>query len=144
MTIRIVLTCLIAVAFTGVTQGADLIVPSLPFRPAGPDKVLAGFMQSMLKDKSLSTKQRAEVLAQISKAEKLGDPDIAITQSLMSISPDFKASKRVLPVVGVYLTFELSPKTADATAWQTAGSKPTQLPASSVKAKPATPVETPH
>jgi hypothetical protein len=62
----------------------------------------------------------------------------------MSISPDFSASKRVLPVVGVYFTREESPKTAAATPWQTAGSKPTQLPASSVKAKPATPVETPH
>ncbi len=96
MKTRIALTCLIAVALSGSVQAADLIVPSLPYRPAGPDKVLAGFMQTMLKDKSLSAKQRADVLGKIQRAEKLGDPDIAITESLMAISPDFAKALSLL------------------------------------------------
>lgn len=96
MKTRIALTCLMALAFSGAVHAADLVIPSLPFRPTSPDKVLAGFMQTTLKDKSLSAKQRADVLGKIAQAEKLGDPDIAITESLMAISPEFAKALALL------------------------------------------------
>ena len=52
--------------------------------------------------------------------------------------------KRVSPVVGVNSTFIGSPRTAAASARQTATSKPSHWPAASGAAKPARPVLTPH
>ena len=61
-----------------------------------------------------------------------------------SISPDESAVKRSLAVKGIYVTFDASPRTAAATASQTAASIPTILPASFGAEKPGTPPLTPQ
>lgn len=67
----------------------DVMVPSIPFKPASSDEVLANFMQSVLKNKDLKPAQRAAVLGELDKAAKQGMADQAITQALTTLYPDF-------------------------------------------------------
>ena len=88
MNLRNLLPAFMILVFAVPVMALDTMVPSLPYRPPAQDKVLATFMQASLTNKNLTAAQRSAVLKEITAAEKSGDKDQAITQSLIANYPE--------------------------------------------------------
>jgi len=65
----------------------DVTIPSLPFRPASQDEVVARFMQSALTDKSLTAEQRSVMLKELDEATKEGAGEYALTRAMVAAHP---------------------------------------------------------
>ena len=66
----------------------DITIPSLPFKPASQDEVIARFMQHTLQDKSVAAETRVKILSELDAAAKDQAGEYTLTRVMVAVNPD--------------------------------------------------------